>query len=137
MRDATNIKHDDIRHILCLPVKKLYWLAWLWSKHVANGGGGGCVSSLQVFLSFFVIYLFGNADQSECLTLRTFEFKYRRHSLSLRVTKFQQSAAVHDPIISSLQLLNPLETKPVCFILGLSAYRSVNTLHLGYAKPIC
>jgi hypothetical protein len=27
---------------------------------------------------------------------------------------------------------NPLKTKRICFIYGLSAYRAVNTLHLGY-----
>jgi hypothetical protein len=29
-------------------------------------------------------------------------------------------------------LFNPLKTKRLCFILGLSAYRAVNTLHFGY-----
>jgi hypothetical protein len=28
--------------------------------------------------------------------------------------------------------INPLKTKRICFILGLSAYRAVNTLHFGY-----
>jgi hypothetical protein len=28
--------------------------------------------------------------------------------------------------------INPLNTKRVCFIKGLSAYRAVNTLHFGY-----
>jgi hypothetical protein len=28
--------------------------------------------------------------------------------------------------------LNPLKTKRICFIQGLSAYRAVNTLHFGY-----
>jgi hypothetical protein len=28
--------------------------------------------------------------------------------------------------------INPLKTKRVCFIYGLSAYRAVNTLHFGY-----
>jgi hypothetical protein len=28
--------------------------------------------------------------------------------------------------------LNPLKTKRICFIEGLSAYRAVNTLHFGY-----
>jgi hypothetical protein len=32
----------------------------------------------------------------------------------------------------SLQKFNPLKTKPICFIYGLSAYRAVNTLHFGY-----
>jgi hypothetical protein len=27
---------------------------------------------------------------------------------------------------------NPLKTKRICFIQGLSAYRAVNTLHIGY-----
>jgi hypothetical protein len=27
---------------------------------------------------------------------------------------------------------NPLKTKLICFIQGLSAYRAVNTLHFGY-----
>jgi hypothetical protein len=27
---------------------------------------------------------------------------------------------------------NPLKTKRICFILGLSAYRAVNTLHFAY-----
>jgi hypothetical protein len=27
---------------------------------------------------------------------------------------------------------NPLKTKRICFIEGLSAYRAVNTLHFGY-----
>jgi hypothetical protein len=27
--------------------------------------------------------------------------------------------------------VNPLETKRICFIQGLSAYRAVNTLHSG------
>jgi hypothetical protein len=27
---------------------------------------------------------------------------------------------------------NPLKTKHICFIQGLSAYRAVNTLHFGY-----
>jgi hypothetical protein len=29
-------------------------------------------------------------------------------------------------------LINPLKTKRICFIQGLSAYRAVNTLHFGY-----
>jgi hypothetical protein len=29
-------------------------------------------------------------------------------------------------------IINPLKTKRVCFIYGLSAYRAVNTLHFGY-----
>jgi hypothetical protein len=29
-------------------------------------------------------------------------------------------------------LINPLKTKRICFIQGLSAYRVVNTLHFGY-----
>jgi hypothetical protein len=29
-------------------------------------------------------------------------------------------------------LFNPLKTKRICFIYGLSAYRAVNTLHFGY-----
>jgi hypothetical protein len=28
--------------------------------------------------------------------------------------------------------INPLKTKLICFIQGLSAYRAVNTLHFGY-----
>jgi hypothetical protein len=28
--------------------------------------------------------------------------------------------------------INPLKTKPIHFISGLSAYRAVNTLHFGY-----
>jgi hypothetical protein len=28
-------------------------------------------------------------------------------------------------------VVNPLKTKRICFIRGLSAYRAVNTLHLG------
>jgi hypothetical protein len=28
--------------------------------------------------------------------------------------------------------INPLKTKRICFIDGLSAYRAVNTLHFGY-----
>jgi hypothetical protein len=28
--------------------------------------------------------------------------------------------------------INALKTKRICFIQGLSAYRAVNTLHLGY-----
>jgi hypothetical protein len=28
--------------------------------------------------------------------------------------------------------INPLKTKRICFIYGLSAYRAVNTLHFGY-----
>jgi hypothetical protein len=28
--------------------------------------------------------------------------------------------------------INPLKTKCICFIQGLSAYRAVNTLHFGY-----
>jgi hypothetical protein len=28
--------------------------------------------------------------------------------------------------------INPLKTKRICFIQGLSAYRAVNTLHFGY-----
>jgi hypothetical protein len=28
--------------------------------------------------------------------------------------------------------INPLKTKRICFIQGLSAYRAVNTLHIGY-----
>jgi hypothetical protein len=31
-----------------------------------------------------------------------------------------------------LPLFNPLKTKRICFIQGLSAYRAVNTLHFGY-----
>jgi hypothetical protein len=27
--------------------------------------------------------------------------------------------------------INPLKTKPICFIYGLSAYSAVNTFHLG------
>jgi len=33
--------------------------------------------------------------------------------------------------------INPLKTKRVCFIQGLTAYRAVNTLNLGYTKPVC
>jgi hypothetical protein len=28
--------------------------------------------------------------------------------------------------------INPLKTKRICFIQGLSVYRAVNTLHFGY-----
>jgi hypothetical protein len=28
--------------------------------------------------------------------------------------------------------INPLKTKRICFMYGLSAYRAVNTLHFGY-----
>jgi hypothetical protein len=31
-----------------------------------------------------------------------------------------------------LAYFNPLKTVRICFIEGLSAYRAVNTLHLGY-----
>jgi cell division protein FtsW (lipid II flippase) len=31
--------------------------------------------------------------------------------------------------------VNRLKTKPISFILGLSAYRAVNTLHFGYKNP--
>jgi hypothetical protein len=31
-----------------------------------------------------------------------------------------------------MALINPLKTKRICFIEGLSAYRAVNTLHFGY-----
>jgi hypothetical protein len=34
-------------------------------------------------------------------------------------------------------VFNPLKTKCVCFIQGFSVYHAVNTLHLGYTKPIC
>jgi hypothetical protein len=30
------------------------------------------------------------------------------------------------------EVINPLKTKRICFILGLSPYRAVNTLHFGY-----
>jgi hypothetical protein len=33
---------------------------------------------------------------------------------------------------SMFSKLNPLKTKRICFIYGLSAYRAVNTLHFGY-----
>jgi hypothetical protein len=32
----------------------------------------------------------------------------------------------------ALSLINPLKTKRIRFIQGLSAYRAVNTLHFGY-----
>jgi hypothetical protein len=35
-------------------------------------------------------------------------------------------------IVITLFIINPLKTKRVCFIWGLSAYRAVNTLHFGY-----
>jgi hypothetical protein len=35
-------------------------------------------------------------------------------------------------VINSKLGINPLKTKRVCFIQGLSAYRAVNTLHFGY-----
>jgi hypothetical protein len=31
-----------------------------------------------------------------------------------------------------IQVINPLKTKRICFIQGLSAYRTVNTLHFDY-----
>jgi hypothetical protein len=33
---------------------------------------------------------------------------------------------------STIEVTNPLKTERICFILGLSAYRAVNTLHFGY-----
>jgi hypothetical protein len=30
------------------------------------------------------------------------------------------------------RFINPLKTKRICFIYGLSPYRAVNTLHFGY-----
>jgi hypothetical protein len=33
---------------------------------------------------------------------------------------------------ASRRIFNPLKTKRICFIKGLSAYRAVNTLHFGY-----
>jgi hypothetical protein len=41
----------------------------------------------------------------------------------------------HDWFISQKRQclwINPLKTKRICFIQGLSAYRAVNTLHFGY-----
>jgi hypothetical protein len=35
-------------------------------------------------------------------------------------------------MLDTLLEFNPLKTKRVCFIYGLSAYRAVNTLHFGY-----
>jgi hypothetical protein len=40
--------------------------------------------------------------------------------------------AVYKFHISSSICFNPLKTKRICFILGLGAYRAVNTLHFGY-----
>jgi hypothetical protein len=34
--------------------------------------------------------------------------------------------------VSTAERINPLKTNRICFIQGLSAYRAVNTLHLGY-----
>jgi hypothetical protein len=34
--------------------------------------------------------------------------------------------------ITVMHKFNPLKTKRICFIKGLSAYRAVNTLHFGY-----
>jgi hypothetical protein len=44
-------------------------------------------------------------------------------------TKLKLTAPVYRNI---LNCINPSKTKRVCFIQGLSAYRAVNTLHLGY-----
>jgi hypothetical protein len=35
-------------------------------------------------------------------------------------------------VLFTKTLINPLKTKRICFIQGLSAYRAVNSLHFGY-----
>jgi hypothetical protein len=34
--------------------------------------------------------------------------------------------------VKPVVMLNPLKMQHICFILGLSTYRAVNTLHFGY-----
>jgi hypothetical protein len=37
-------------------------------------------------------------------------------------------------MLALINRINPLKTKRICFIQGLSAYRAVNTLHFGYKQ---
>jgi hypothetical protein len=50
----------------------------------------------------------------------------------LRPSYAHYSLQIVTAITVTFICINPLKTKRICFILGLSAYRAVNTLHLGY-----
>jgi hypothetical protein len=43
-------------------------------------------------------------------------------------------AGVYQEMVGSVRwnVIDPLKTKRICFIQGLSPYRAVNTLHFGY-----
>jgi hypothetical protein len=49
-------------------------------------------------------------------------------------TGFSDTSYIASHVFGTTQFLtvNPLKTKRICFIYGLSAYRAVNTLHFGY-----
>jgi hypothetical protein len=71
--------------------------------------------------------------------------QYSKHGESLksrivlmRQAIWQASAAhVWHKVWVDTAFCNPLKTKRVCFIQGPDAYRAVNTLDLGYTKPLC
>jgi hypothetical protein len=46
--------------------------------------------------------------------------------------KHNDSCPVQSPRWKNEVMFNPLKTKRICFIWGLSAYRAVNTLHFSY-----
>jgi hypothetical protein len=69
-----------------------------------------------------VFLLYGISEQgNKSKVLRSFIFdkmgRYIKENILISFTIF---------------LINPLKTKRVCFIQGLSAYRAVNTLEFGY-----
>jgi hypothetical protein len=60
--------------------------------------------------------------------LKLFLPKTNPQQVSILAT--QSNVKSNKPFITIL--INPVKTKRICFIQGLSAYRAVNTLHFGY-----
>jgi hypothetical protein len=68
-----------------------------------------------------------------CRTLLKPEIRYRIHKSLALVLTTQQVNPVHALPSSFCKIhFNPLKTKRICFIQGLSPYRAVNTLRFDY-----
>ena len=56
--------------------------------------------------------------------------------ISIKTSRFNTiRTSVH--FLVNYMYINPLKTKCICFIKGLSAYRVLSTLRPGYTKLIC
>jgi hypothetical protein len=56
----------------------------------------------------------------------------RHYSEVLAAGTYTDTSPLNSVHNITIYFLNPLKTKCICFIKGLSAYRTVNTLHFGY-----